>query len=143
MSYIRRFEYEITLEESYEIIRNCSVCGCKSVFISSNNFRVNANGNRIDVWLIYQCKKCKHTYNLTIYERQKADNFSSGQYKSFLDNDKELAKKYGTDKSIFVKNRAEIDWSSIKYQIVNTKTQQHVSDEQILFHSGDFIQIDD
>lgn len=141
MSYQKTYEYEITPEESYSIIRNCSICGGKSVFVNTNNFRVNANGNRIDVWLIYQCSKCKHTYNLTIYERLKVDQFSSDHLRSLMNNEKELAMKYGTDKSFFVKNKAEIDWSSVKYHIVNTKTLSLSVDESILFHSGDIIQI--
>ncbi len=69
MSYLRKYEYIIIPDESYTIIRHCPNCGIKSSYINSTNFRVNANGNRIDVWLIYQCKKCKHTYNLSIIER--------------------------------------------------------------------------
>ena len=141
MSYQNIYEYEITPEESYSIIRNCSICGCKSVFVNTNNFRVNANGNRIDVWLIYQCSKCKHTYNLTIYERLKVDQISSDHLTSLMNNEVELAKKYGTDKSFFIKNKAEIDWSNVKYQIVNTKTRQLAADESILFCSGDILQI--
>ena len=41
----------------------------KMTFISTRRFRVNANKNKLDVWLIYQCKKCKHTLNIPIYER--------------------------------------------------------------------------
>ncbi len=141
MSYLRNFEYTIVPEDSYQIIRNCSVCKGKSIFASCGKFRLNANGNRIDVWLIYQCKKCKHTYNLTIYERRKADNFLPGQIKGFMENDKALAKKYGTDKSLFVRNKAEVDWSSIKYQIINNKNQQPVTENMTAYKSGDCIQI--
>lgn len=141
MSYQKTYEYEIAPEESYSIIRNCSICGCKSVFVNTNNFRVNANGNRIDVWLIYQCSKCKHTYNLTIFERQKVEQFSSDYFKSLMNNEKELAKKYGTDKSYFVKNKAEIEWNSVRYQIINTKTRHLAVEESIILSLGDIIQI--
>lgn len=141
MSYLRKFEFNVTPETSYPVIRNCSVCGGKSVFINSNNFRVNANGHRVDVWLIYQCNKCNHTYNLTIYERLSSNNLSSDQISSFMENDKELAMKYGTDKSFFVRNRAEIDWKNINYLIINTETQKLATDEYTVFKSGDLIQI--
>lgn len=141
MSYQKTYEYEIVPEESYSIIRNCAICGCKSVFVNTNNFRVNANGNRIDVWLIYQCSKCKHTYNLTIFERQKVNLFSFDHLK--MNNEKELAKKYGTDKSYFIKNKAEIDWNSVKYQILSTKTRHLAAvEESIILRPGDIIQID-
>lgn len=38
MSYIRKIEYRIVPDQSFEI-------------------RINANGNKLDVWLIYQCGK--------------------------------------------------------------------------------------
>ena len=117
MSYLSNSEYSTTPDMSFNIIRKCSACGRKSIYINSNKFRVNANGNRIDVWLIYQCRKCKHTYNLTIYERLKKDALSLELYTGFMDNDEELAKVYGTDKSLFVKNKAEIDWSSCRKQV--------------------------
>jgi hypothetical protein len=110
MSYSGRYEYSLTPKESFKIIRKCSGCGKKSIYINSNKFRVNANGNRIDVWLIYQCYKCKHTYNLTIYERLRKDSLSIDLYTGFMENDEELAKEYGKDKSLFIKNKAEIDW---------------------------------
>ena len=141
MSYIRKYKYTIIPEEAYTVIRNCPACGCKSVFVNTNNFRINANGNLIDIWLIYQCNKCKHTFNMTIYERIKAESLLPGHLERFMGNDKELALKYGTDKSLFVRNKAEIDWSGIKYQIIDTKTQKLVAEEQASFHSCDVIQI--
>ena len=49
--------------QEYQIIHRCGRCGKKAVFVSTRRFRVNANKNKLDVWLIYQCKKCKHTLN--------------------------------------------------------------------------------
>ena len=54
---------------SFRIYHRCGGCGKKQEFENSKRFRVNANGNLVDVWLIYRCKKCKHSWNLTIYER--------------------------------------------------------------------------
>ncbi|NLO09124.1 MAG: DUF1062 domain-containing protein [Clostridiales bacterium] len=112
MSYLKNNKYISSSNESFRVIRKCSVCGKKAIFINSNKFRVNANGSRIDVWLIYQCKKCKHTYNLTIYERVRKDALSLELYTGFIENDDELARVYGRDKSLFVKNKAEIDLRS-------------------------------
>lgn len=109
MSYVNKNEYCNLPSESFRVIRRCSVCKKKSIFINSNKFRVNANGDKIDVWLIYQCKKCKHTYNLTIYERVRKDALSLDLYTGFIENDDELARVYGRDKSLFVRNRAEIE----------------------------------
>lgn len=121
MSYLEKIEYEIVPLESLSIIRNCSGCGKKSTFKNTKRFRVNANGNRLDVWLIYQCDKCKHTYNLTIYEREKVSSLPEKEYLCFLDNDEELAEMYGRNYQLFKRNRAEIDLESISYQYARLK----------------------
>lgn len=117
MSYLYKMEYEIIPKEAFKIIRNCSGCGCKMSYCSTGNFRVNANGNQLDVWLIYQCQKCKHTYNLTIYERVKPTDLEPGEYQSFLENQSDTALQYGLKKEIFSQNKAEIIWDDISYDI--------------------------
>ena len=121
MSYLEKIEYEIVPQESLSIIRNCSGCGKKSSFRNTKRFRVNANGNRLDVWLIYQCEKCKHTYNLAIYERTKVSSLSQKEYQCFLSNDEQLAEMYGRKYQLFKKNRAEIDLEAINYQYTRLK----------------------
>lgn len=69
MCYFEKTEYRIRPVSGYKILRFCPGCGGRSVYGSTGNFRVNANGRQVDVWLIYQCEKCGHTYNLAIYER--------------------------------------------------------------------------
>lgn len=76
-------------------------------FVNTGKFRVNANGGRVDVWLIYQCEKCKHSLNLTVYERTKPNRISREEYQLFLDNDMALAAKYGNDKAFLKRNRVE------------------------------------
>ncbi|SHO48661.1 DUF1062 domain-containing protein [Anaerocolumna xylanovorans] len=110
--------YLIQPKESYRILKNCPKCKGKSYYKNSNNFRVNANGKQIDVWLIYQCETCNNTYNLSVYERVRASALQQREYEAFLRNDKDLAFYYGTKKSIFVENRVEIDISDIPYDIV-------------------------
>ena len=92
MSYLKKIEYEIVLKDSFSVIRNCPKCGRKTYFKNTKRFRVNANGNKLDVWLIYYCEKCKHTLNLAIYERQKASSVPEKEYQSFLSNDYQYVK---------------------------------------------------
>lgn len=112
------FEYEMIPRESFLVIRGCAKCGRKTHFINTEKFRVNANGNKLDVWLIYQCEECKHTLNLAIYERQKVSSIPKEEYQRFLDNDEELARKYGTDLQLFQKNKAEIDFERVSVDFV-------------------------
>lgn len=118
MSYCRIIEYEIVPKESFSVIRGCAGCCRKTNFINTKKFRVNANGSKLDVWLIYQCETCRHTLNLTIYERKKVSSIPKEEYDCFLRNEEELAEKYGRDMSLFQKNKAEIDFERVNYEIV-------------------------
>ncbi len=88
-------------EKEYQVIHKCGHCGRKMVFITTRRFRVNANKNKLDVWLIYQCKKCKHTLNIPIYERVSPQKIPKELYERFLENDEELAIRYGCDTALF------------------------------------------
>lgn len=86
------------------IIHKCGHCGKKMTFISTQKFRVNANKNKLDVWLIYQCKKCRHTLNIPIYERVSPQKIPTDMYEKFLANDEELAMQFGADQA-FLKSK--------------------------------------
>ncbi len=118
MSYLKENEYIVVPSESYRILHNCSGCGKKTSFVNTNNFRVNANGNKVDVWLIYQCEECKHTCNLPIYERVKPSMIPKEEYEKFLSNDEMLALEYGNDKAFFARNKAVIDTTKIRYSVL-------------------------
>ena len=79
------------------VLHRCARCGRKMIFISTRRFRVNANKNRLDVWLIYQCERCRHTLNIPIYERVSLEKIPQDLYEKFLANDEELAVRYGAD----------------------------------------------
>ncbi len=91
-----------------KVYHRCGGCGKRQEFINSGRFRINANGNRIDVWLIYRCKKCKHSWNLTIYERRKPSRINRDEYVLFMENDAGLATKYGNDIEFLKRNHAEL-----------------------------------
>lgn len=73
-----------------------------------NGFSVNANGNKVDVWLIYRCRKCKHSWNMVIYERVRPQKIPQKLYDLFLCNDEDTACMYGNDISFLRRNNAEI-----------------------------------
>lgn len=49
---------------------HCSRCRGPRGFCSSGRIRVNANGRRIDAWLIYRCVDCDGTWNRPVVERR-------------------------------------------------------------------------
>ena len=46
-----------------------STCGDSRRFRSSGKVRLNANGRKLDAWLIYKCESCDRTWNLPLLER--------------------------------------------------------------------------
>ena len=70
---------------------------------------MNTNGNRLDVWLIYQYENCRHTYNFTIYERAKVSSLPEKEYQRLLSNNERPAEMYGKNHQLFKENRAKID----------------------------------
>ena len=141
MSYFKKIEYEIVPGESFSVIRNCSGCGRKSRFVNTKKFRINANGSRLDVWLIYQCENCRHTLNLTIYERVKASSIPEKEYKGFLNNEEELAEVYGKDIRFFRKNKAEIDFERLSYDYILLQSSEDGVDAagEGASHSAEFV----
>ena len=136
MSYLRQLNYKIIPNESFAVIHNCSGCSSKSRYINTNRFRVNANGNKLDVWLIYQCEKCKHTYNISIYERQKVSKISQTEYQLFIENDMDLAMDFGRSMQFFTRNKLEIESDSISYSFFDEREEELKADIEIMDHSS-------
>lgn len=138
MSYLEKIEYEIVPKESFPVLRVCSGCGRKAHFINTKKFRVNANGNRLDIWLIYQCEECKHPLNLAIYKRQKVSSVPGKEYERFINNDEQLAEMYGKNILLFKKNKVRIDPERLHYDFIRLcNTREETScigdcEEQVL-----------
>ncbi|MEM6925515.1 MAG: DUF1062 domain-containing protein [Myxococcota bacterium] len=49
--------------------RWCPRCDTVRTHISRRRFRVNAQGRRLDVWLLVGCVRCDHTDRLTVHHR--------------------------------------------------------------------------
>lgn len=134
MSYLKKTEYEIVLKDSFWVIRNCPKCGRKTYFKNTKKFRVNANSNKLDVWLIYQCEECKHTLNISIYERRSVSSIPKEEYQCFLNNDELFAEMYGKNVKLFQKNKATVDFEKVNYEFVklNETTEYGDFQEQIV-----------
>ena len=97
----------MTDHSGIKVYFRCGGCGKKQEFINSCKFRVNANGKCVDIWLIYRCKKCKHSKNLTIYERTRPGRIPEELFERFQNNDMETALEYGRNIDFLKKNNAE------------------------------------
>ncbi|MCU0829519.1 MAG: DUF1062 domain-containing protein [Tabrizicola sp.] len=47
----------------------CAHCGTPRAFRPTGKVRLNANGRRLDAWLIYNCTRCAATWNLPLVDR--------------------------------------------------------------------------
>lgn len=70
MSDTSRVQWTIVPQVAPQPWLNCNRCGGSKPFRSSGKIRVNANGKRLDAWLIYKCTTCDSTWNRPILERR-------------------------------------------------------------------------
>ncbi|WP_088011667.1 DUF1062 domain-containing protein [Gottfriedia acidiceleris] len=89
------------------VLRNCTKCGKKKEFYCSELFRMNANKQKIDVWLIYKCNQCDSTWNVTIFSRINPVDLDKSLFENMSKNDKETAWKYAFDMDTIRRNQAE------------------------------------
>ncbi|GAA4653314.1 DUF1062 domain-containing protein [Anaerocolumna aminovalerica] len=129
MSYLKKKQWILIPDSIPEVIRYCPKCGKRTNFINSEKFRINANRNNIDIWLIYQCSKCKSTWNMSIYERINPNDIKKELYDKFLANDKILAKKYGFDVTIHNKNMSELILDNMDYHIIESVSNDYCDKE--------------
>jgi hypothetical protein len=65
----------------------CSGCGCLRAFASSDKIRLNANGRKLDAWLIYKCTICNRTWKRTIFERRHVREIDAAALEALQSND--------------------------------------------------------
>ena len=76
---------------------NCNRCGTVKAYCCSGKFRVNANGKRIDVWLIYRCIDCDNSWNFGILERCNRRDIEPMLLAALESNDPALARRHAFD----------------------------------------------
>src|ERR1700730_14609708 len=70
MSDVLRVQWTIIPGSAPEPWLNCNRCRGRTRFRASGKIRVNANGKRVDAWLIYNCTSCHNTWNRPVLERR-------------------------------------------------------------------------
>ena len=93
-------------------VRYCKKCNTRQEFISSGQFRVNAQGKYLDIWLIYKCSCCSSTWNAAIYSRVNPGNLPPGMLSRFHSNDPSLAMQYAMDTGFLRLNGAQVQLPS-------------------------------
>ena len=89
-------------------MRYCKKCSSQKEFVSSGQFRVNAQRKYLDVWLIYKCSGCEATWNLTVLSRIHPKAVNKELLDKFHGNDKTLAHKYAMNTDLLRRNGCRI-----------------------------------
>ena len=93
MSDVLRVQWTITPANAPEPWLNCSRCRDTTRFRANGKIRVNANGKRLDAWLIYKCTSCDNTWNRPIVERKHVSTIDPHILASLQANDPDLSRR--------------------------------------------------
>ncbi|MGX9576538.1 DUF1062 domain-containing protein [Mesorhizobium sp. f-mel] len=97
MSSILRMRWAIAPKTAPRPLINCNRCNGLKAYHSSGKFRVNANGKRIDAWLIYRCVGCDNSWNFGILERCNRRDIEPALLQALESNDPALARRHAFD----------------------------------------------
>ena len=89
MCNILRVRWTITPQTAPQPWIACSGCGTQKPFQSSGKIRLNANGRKLDAWLIYKCLTCDKTWNRPIFERKAVTDIDPAVLEALQSNDAE------------------------------------------------------
>ena len=82
---------------------------CRStVFDCSERFRANCNGKLVDIWLIYRCRQCESTKNITVVERRPVARVPRDLLRAAEENDGVVARRVARDISLLKRNGAAV-----------------------------------
>ncbi|MEJ3744312.1 DUF1062 domain-containing protein [Actinomycetes bacterium KLBMP 9797] len=88
----------------------CVDCRSESATTGEGRFRVNANGNLLDVWLLVRCVSCDRTSKLTVHERAPVRSLDPAALDGYQANDPELVAATLLDPLLARRNRVTLDW---------------------------------
>nr|WP_319383163.1 DUF1062 domain-containing protein [uncultured Roseibium sp.] len=94
MSFPFFVQWTVLGADTVHIERPCARCGRITPFASTDKFRLNANGNRLDAWLIYGCLACGNRWNRALFERRPVRSIPQMTIDALQRNDAGLARAF-------------------------------------------------
>jgi hypothetical protein len=85
----------------------------------SGRIRVNANGKRLDAWLIYRCTSCDSTWNRPVLERRPASTIDPQLLASLQTNDPELSRRLAFATLPRKLRVAHVDDATVRKEVVS------------------------
>lgn len=90
----------------------CPRCSGPRPFCCSDKARLNANGKRLDAWLIYRCADCGSTWNRPLLERQSVRNIDPALLQALQTNDARWLRRLAFDVDALKRWSARIEEST-------------------------------
>lgn len=109
MSDVSRVRWTIIPRTAPQPWLDCSRCGEAKRFCSSDKIRVNANGKRVDAWLIYKCTACGSTWNRPILERRPVRSIEPDLLLSLHGSDSALTRRLAFDVEGLKRSAARVE----------------------------------
>lgn len=93
------------------ITKRCPACNVKRDFIPSGAFRMNSQKKLLDIWSIYKCLHCDHTWNISLFSRLPVSRIDRELYMRIVSNDAGAIQLFAHDRQILKRNKAELSGS--------------------------------
>ncbi|MFC2251600.1 DUF1062 domain-containing protein [Labrys portucalensis] len=87
MCNLLKVRWTITPQIPPRPLRICAGCGVIRPFQCSGKARLNANGRRLDAWLIYKCPVCDKSWNRPLFERRSVRDIPPAMLAALQTND--------------------------------------------------------
>lgn len=104
----------VTSRRAPAVTWTCPHCHDRRMFDCSERFRANSNGKLVDIWLIYRCRACDATKNITIVERTPVRRVPRPLLIAAEHNDPVLARRCARDVALLRRNGMTVvngdDW---------------------------------
>jgi hypothetical protein len=92
------------------IVKAC--VSCRSVrHRPTGKFRVNANGKRLDVWMLISCEQCGHPSTIPVHERIQVRALDRERRLRFENNDPAMVRELAVDAALASRAGYQLDWS--------------------------------
>ena len=119
MSDVLRVQWTIIPGSAPEPGLNCNRCRGTTRFRTSGKIRVNANGKRVDAWLIYKCTSCdKHLESAAVLERRHVSTIDPHLLASLQTNDPDLSRRLAFEK-LRRKLKVEHDDATVRKEVLS------------------------
>ncbi|MTI44316.1 DUF1062 domain-containing protein [Roseibium hamelinense] len=89
---------------------NCGRCGKVQSFHSSGKIRLNANGRKLDAWLVYKCTHCNATWNRPVIERIPINTLSKSYLTALETSDETMVRRFEFEVGGLAYFTHQIEW---------------------------------